>query len=586
VLLHFDGADASTTFTDESGKVWTAAGNAQLDTTILVFGTAAGLFDGTGDYISTIDHADFATGTGDYTIDFWFKTTDTDGWLFYQGDNSGIAGSIAHIIGVGLVTSGKLGWSPNYRNYPSQTTLQSISTVTDGGWHHCACVRNGDVFTLYLDGVSQANTTLAAYNALDSTESVFIGQMNTAAGHPYNGSMDEFRFSKGIARWTSAFTVPSVAYGPSVDPVLNASLVIPLDIRTTIMRGLAGDIYDSKLSIPLSISGTMDFEPISVLESNLAIQLVMSGTINAPVWYECWGASIEFPVFTVSATGIFDCFGNASINLPFFTFEASGINDALGNASFELPVISVSATGQTDIIGTASFSLPRLTIDASTLISSIGDASITFPLLSVYGVGQDGAVGTFNKSLPMFKLSAGTFNEILGDGDIVLPMFTLITSVLPTTAYLSMVMNLKNRALTLYDNYDFNSLCRFKDKHFGATKTGIYDLDTGTTDNGTLIDWNFRTGYLDLEQKNKKKLKQAWLSYKSDGDLILTVIQPNGDEYEYSLQGIDSTENGLRVKFGKGIRSKYVALDIKNVDGSTITLDTLKLHLDKLSLNR
>jgi hypothetical protein len=149
-----------------------------------------------------------------------------------------------------------------------------------------------------------------------------------------------------------------------------------------------------------------------------------------------------------------------------------------------------------------------------------------------------------------------------------------------------MVMNLKNRALTLYDNYDFNSMCRFNDKHFGATKTGIFDLDTGTTDAGTLISWNAKTGYLDLEQKVKKKAKQAWLSYKSSGDIMLTVIQPNGEEYEYTLDGYDTTENGLRVKFGKGIRSKYIALDIKSIDGSSITLDTLKLHLEKLSLNR
>jgi len=362
------------------------------------------------------------------------------------------------------------------------------------------------------------------------------------------------------------------------------------DITGTIIISpvLSGVLRSTAITGSISISPQITGVVASQLyaSGSISISPKISGTVFAAEGLDGEAPYIYFPVFTVSGEALNGEFGDASIEMPFFTLDAEGINDALGDASFEIPVISVSATGQTDIIGTASFSLPRLTIDASTLISSIGNASITFPLLSVYGVGQDGAVGTFNKPLPMFKLSAGTFNEILGNGNIVLPMLTLITSVLPTTAYLSMVMNLKNRALTLYDNYDFNSMCRFKDKHFGATKTGIYDLDTGTTDNGTLIDWNFRTGYLDLEQKNKKKLKQAWLSYKSDGDLILTVIQPNGDEYEYSLQGIDTTETGHRVKFGKGIRSKYVALDIKNVDGSTITLDTLKLHFDKLSLNR
>jgi hypothetical protein len=64
------------------------------------------------------------------------------------------------------------------------------------------------------------------------------------------------------------------------------------------------------------------------------------------------------------------------------------------------------------------------------------------------------------------------------------------------------------------------------------------------------------------------------------------VIQPDGEEYEYSLEGIYITETGVRVKIGKGLRSKYVALDIKNVDGSTLTLDALKLHLDKVMKER
>ena len=72
-LLHFNGADASTTFIDESGKTWTASGNAQIDTAQSKFGGASGLFDGTGDSITTPDHADFDVGSGDFTVDFWMR---------------------------------------------------------------------------------------------------------------------------------------------------------------------------------------------------------------------------------------------------------------------------------------------------------------------------------------------------------------------------------------------------------------------------------------------------------------------------------------------------------------------------------
>jgi hypothetical protein len=54
ILLHMDGANTSTTFTDSnsggSAHTWTAAGNAQISTATYKFGGASGLFDGTGDF--------------------------------------------------------------------------------------------------------------------------------------------------------------------------------------------------------------------------------------------------------------------------------------------------------------------------------------------------------------------------------------------------------------------------------------------------------------------------------------------------------------------------------------------------------
>ena len=72
-LLHMDGSDGSTTFTDESGTTWTANGNAQIDTAQSKFGGASGLFDGASDYLQTPYTADHNTGTGDFTIDQWIR---------------------------------------------------------------------------------------------------------------------------------------------------------------------------------------------------------------------------------------------------------------------------------------------------------------------------------------------------------------------------------------------------------------------------------------------------------------------------------------------------------------------------------
>lgn len=104
--LQFGGADASTTFTDDTGKTWAAFGNAQIDTSL---GDQRGLFDGSGDYITTPNHADLVFGSGDFRIVFGqrynsksgFQTiiskgyasgqspTNT-GWLIQTGNGNGL----------------------------------------------------------------------------------------------------------------------------------------------------------------------------------------------------------------------------------------------------------------------------------------------------------------------------------------------------------------------------------------------------------------------------------------------------------------------------------------------------------------
>ena len=68
VLLQLDGP--TTTITDSnvggSAHVWTVAGNATCNATSAAYGSALQL-DGTGDWITTPDHADFALGSGNWT---------------------------------------------------------------------------------------------------------------------------------------------------------------------------------------------------------------------------------------------------------------------------------------------------------------------------------------------------------------------------------------------------------------------------------------------------------------------------------------------------------------------------------------
>jgi hypothetical protein len=211
VLLHFNGTDASTTITDTnvggSAHTWTANGNAQLDTAVKQFGTAALLCDGTGDYVSTPDHADFNLGSGDFTIDLWFNCTAAaavGGGLAGQCDAVPTASTMSFFIErdpTDLNIRAFFGF-----NGVSLVSLTSTTTFTDAintGWHHLAVVRSGDTVTLYIDGVAEDTDALVG-TVNNSTDVLAVGRPGDY-GSLWTGSIDEFRLSVGIARWTANF---------------------------------------------------------------------------------------------------------------------------------------------------------------------------------------------------------------------------------------------------------------------------------------------------------------------------------------------------------------------------------------------
>ncbi len=71
-LLHFDGANGSTTFTDAIGNAWTASGNVQVSSTAAVSGQSV-YFDGSGGDLRVNNASLFNFGSASFTIDFWIK---------------------------------------------------------------------------------------------------------------------------------------------------------------------------------------------------------------------------------------------------------------------------------------------------------------------------------------------------------------------------------------------------------------------------------------------------------------------------------------------------------------------------------
>lgn len=204
-LLRFDGADGTTTFSDETGKVWTAAGSAQLDTSQSRFGGSSLLLDGNGDYITTAAHADFGFGTGDFTVEGWHRAT---GW-----NNNAFLADFRVLGGASFVIwcsenshAGRFAYSTEM----GTAYVSGPGVFTFGVWKHWAVTRQAGTVRGFLDGVLQFTTTDA--RDFGSIQGPYIGS-SVSANQGAIGNMDLVRTTKGLARYTTDFTPPIVPFG-------------------------------------------------------------------------------------------------------------------------------------------------------------------------------------------------------------------------------------------------------------------------------------------------------------------------------------------------------------------------------------
>jgi Concanavalin A-like lectin/glucanases superfamily len=217
VLLHFDGANASTSIADSnaggSAHAWSVAGNAQISTAQSKFGFAASLYDGAGDWVTTPDSADFTLGAGNFSIDCWVRPA-ANGVLYYIAGQADPTQSPALSAWVLRRTAGNF-LELLISNGSAFTTMTGATTqITAGAWWHVAAVRNGNTIALYVNGAVEASVGFAAA-VFDSANNLRVGAGGEVASNSWNGWIDEFRLSVGTARWTAAFIPPGKAYDAS-----------------------------------------------------------------------------------------------------------------------------------------------------------------------------------------------------------------------------------------------------------------------------------------------------------------------------------------------------------------------------------
>jgi len=216
-LLHFDGADGSTTFTDSSQYANTFtlgfSGNPIISTLQSKFGGSSLKTNGSvfENVICQKNDGFWNLGNSDFTTECWFYQNATSGSVrglfFCQGDSA--TKSFAAYIENGIL-KGQIQLQTSVLQ-----TLTHQTTVTAAGWHHMALVRNNGIITLYLDGIASTSTlSVGTDNLKTGVVFLYVGGSPNGLGnldYSLNGYQDEFRLRKE-AVYTADFTPPTSAF--------------------------------------------------------------------------------------------------------------------------------------------------------------------------------------------------------------------------------------------------------------------------------------------------------------------------------------------------------------------------------------
>jgi hypothetical protein len=203
-LIHFDGANGSTTFTDQiAGRTWTRTG------TSIAISTAQSKFGGSSlssvsasEYLTSDTPAsDFTFGTADFTIEFWHRTPASfpSFWFPLDFRTSGAGVQPCFL------------YNGAWQYYTAGAVRITGSAASVNTWYHLAISRVSGTTRLFIDGVQQGSSYSDSNNYVQS-RAVINTNGNGPGSFGAAAYYDELRITKGVGRYTTNFSPPTAAF--------------------------------------------------------------------------------------------------------------------------------------------------------------------------------------------------------------------------------------------------------------------------------------------------------------------------------------------------------------------------------------
>jgi len=410
IMLHCNGSDGSSIFTNSavSGQAISAGGNAQIDTAQSIFGGTSALFDGSSDWLTAADHADFELGTNDCVF--------FDGWARIHATtyNDTIAGKW-------LSTGNQRSWRLmllSYGGNPALLLVLSDDGINDtfimfrnftlslDSWFHIRVFRSSGYIYMYIDGTllgpAQSNST----DIFNGTGALRIGGGLTGLGNSLNGWLDEILMSNGDSFPVVNFIPPTEPYGTVTSPAVTTGSAN--NFVAHFFAALGSTTGDT--GYPADTTGiSVATSPNSLVTLGAAYEAAASpGTVSARAfsidsalpWVAAsvaFRAGDENPV-TIIPSVLIDSYASANVNAQYDMYGGGGVEEAgqlitlaaptdITSVKFALKKtgsptgnVTITLKATTGTIGSTATptgaALATATFDAATLTTSFADIEI------------------------------------------------------------------------------------------------------------------------------------------------------------------------------------------------------------------
>lgn len=204
LLVNFDqsgiyDATGNTTFYN--------AGNTKTSTAVTRYGQAPVVFDGVnGSYLRPNANvsANFALGTGDFTIEAWIYATTLTGFARLIYDARPLSTQGVYPVFYVRAADQALCW------YVSSADRIVGSVLSTNTWYHVAVCRSNGSTRMFINGTQVGSTYTDTNNYLNggADRPRIGGNANANDSNNFIGYLSDVRVTKGIARYTGAQPTP------------------------------------------------------------------------------------------------------------------------------------------------------------------------------------------------------------------------------------------------------------------------------------------------------------------------------------------------------------------------------------------